>query len=70
MGTYRMAQLRKQKNITQLELANALGVSKGAVGMWEVGKRTPSLSMAKLIGQYFGVAVEEIEFGKNSNRDD
>lgn len=67
---YQIAQLRKQKNITQLELANALGVSKGAVGMWEVGKRTPSLSMAKLIGQFFGVAVEEIEFGENSNRDD
>jgi len=66
MAAYCMAELRKQKNITQLELANALGVSKGAVGMWEVGKRTPSLTMAKLISQYFGVAVEEIEFGKRN----
>lgn len=63
MDVYNIAELRKQKNMTQLELANALGVSKGAVGMWEVGKRTPSLSMAKLIGRYFGVAIEKIEFG-------
>lgn len=67
MKTCCIAELRKQKNVTQSELANALGVSKGAVGMWETGKRTPSLSMAKLIGQYFNVNVEEIEFGKRNN---
>ena len=35
----RIKELRKEKGITQIELADAMGLSKGTVAMWEVGKR-------------------------------
>jgi len=38
----RLKVLRAEKGITQVELADMLGVSKGTVGMWETGKRMPS----------------------------
>lgn len=35
----RIKELRKEKGITQIELADAMGLSKGTVAMWEVGKK-------------------------------
>ena len=35
----RIKELRKEKEITQVELAEAIGLSKGTIAMWEVGKR-------------------------------
>ena len=35
----RIKELRKENGITQIELADAMGLSKGTVAMWEVGKR-------------------------------
>lgn len=57
-----MAELRRKINITQEELAAKIGVSKGAIGMYETGKRTPSLHRAKKIAQFFGVALEDLRF--------
>lgn len=37
----RLKQLRKEKGMTQIELAQTLGVSSGTVAMWETGKRKP-----------------------------
>lgn len=37
----RLKQLRKEKGMTQIELAQSLGVSSGTVAMWETGKRKP-----------------------------
>lgn len=37
----RLKQLRKEKGLTQIELAQSLGVSSGTVAMWETGKRKP-----------------------------
>ena len=39
----RLKQLRKEKGLTQVTLAETLGVSKGTVAMWETGKRMPSI---------------------------
>ena len=45
----RLKQLRKEKGMTQLDLAQALGVSGGTVAMWETGKRKPQFeTLAKL----------------------
>ena len=41
----RLKQLRKEKGITQTDLAKALSVSSGTVAMWEIGKRKPSFEM-------------------------
>lgn len=37
----RIKELRKTHGYTQITLAEALGVSKGTVAMWETGKRAP-----------------------------
>ena len=37
----RLKEIRKKKGYTQVNLAEALGVSKGTVAMWETEKRTP-----------------------------
>lgn len=45
MGTDRIKQLRKQKGLTQKEMAEAVGVGVSTVAMWESGKRTPSFKL-------------------------
>ena len=42
MGKSRIKQLRKENRLTQVELADKLGVSVSTVAMWETGKRTPN----------------------------
>lgn len=37
----RLKKVRKERGYTQVSLAEALGVSKGSVAMWETGKRNP-----------------------------
>lgn len=64
--THSMVELRKERNITQEELASEIGMSKGAIGMYETGKRAPSLKRAKQIAQFFGIAVDEIEFARET----
>lgn len=39
----RLKQLRKERHMTQADLANVLGVAKGTVAMWEMGREIPVL---------------------------
>ena len=39
----RLRQLRKERNLTQKELANLIGVKNSVISFYEVGDRTPSL---------------------------
>lgn len=59
-----MVELRRKLDITQEELAANIGVSKGAIGMYETGKRTPSLNRAKQIAQFFGITLEDLVFSQ------
>lgn len=54
----RLKSLRIEKNIGQVELANALGVSKGVISLWENNLREPSMSNIKVIAIYFGVTSD------------
>ena len=53
MGENRIKELRKQKGLTQVELAKALNVSKGAVAMWETGQRTPTFEYLRPMSMLF-----------------
>ena len=57
-----LAELRAEKNMTQRELAKKLDISSGAIGMYESGKRTPTLNRAKEIARLFNVPVEYLVF--------
>lgn len=52
--------LRKQKGLTQEELAAALYVSRTAVSKWESGRGYPSIDSLKAIAAYFSVTVDEL----------
>ncbi|MGB9866577.1 MAG: LexA family protein [Bacillota bacterium] len=54
----RLTELRKSKNLSQDGLARLLGVSRGAVSMWEIGQRVPDRAMLGRIADLFGVSVD------------
>lgn len=53
---------RAKRNITQAELADALGVSRQTINSMELNKFVPSTVLALRIAQYFKVKVEDIFF--------
>lgn len=56
----KLQELRKQKGLTQEELAQALFVSRTAVSKWESGRGYPNLESLKAIAGFFGVTVDEL----------
>lgn len=55
-----VSQLRKQKNVTQEELARALGVSRQTIVAIEKGNYIPSLLLGLKIANFFEKKVEEV----------
>ena len=53
MAKNRIKELRKEKGLTQVELGKALNVSKGAIAMWETGKRTPTFEYLRPMSMLF-----------------
>ena len=53
----RLKELRKEKKITQKELADNLGISKRTLGYWENGERQIKPDKAPALADYFGVSV-------------
>lgn len=51
---------RAIKNITQEELAAAVGVTRKTINTIENGKYTPSTTLALRLARYFGIPVEEL----------
>lgn len=52
---------RKQKNLTQRQLAQKLGIAPAYLSQIEVGVRTPALHLSVRIARFFGVDVDELE---------
>ena len=53
-----LKQLRLEFGIGQVELAKALGVSKGIISLWENGLREPNLSSLISLAKYFKVSID------------
>lgn len=60
----RICLLRKRLNWSQSELAERLRVSPSAVGMYEQGRREPSLSVTVQLGRVLGVSTDYLLTGK------
>ena len=54
----RIKKLRKKKGISQLQLAEAVGVKKNTVSTWERGTRKPDFAALQLLSDYFEVSFE------------
>lgn len=55
--------LRKQKNLTQEELAEVLFVSRTAISKWESGRGYPSIDSLKAVSKFFGITIDELLSG-------
>ena len=63
----RVAQLRKEKNMTQMELADRMGVSYQAVSNWERGNSMPDISKLGDLSEILGISIDEL-LGKEDIR--
>ncbi len=56
----RLKELREEKGLTQVQLAKECGISKGAIGHWELNKRVPNLDAVIVLADYFQVSLDYI----------
>lgn len=59
-----IAKLRRQNNMTQLALAEKLGVSDKAVSKWESGQGYPDITLFPMIAELFGVSIDYLMLGE------
>ncbi|TBL70854.1 helix-turn-helix domain-containing protein [Paenibacillus thalictri] len=54
----RILQLREQRQLTQKELAHAIGISRATLSHYENNRRQPDLDTLNKIAEYFEVSVD------------
>lgn len=54
----KLVSLRKQKGLTQMELAEELHVSRQAISRWEVGDAMPGMDNLRLLSKLYEVSVD------------
>ena len=65
-----ISELRKEKKLTQKELAEKIIVSDKAVSRWETGKGYPDVTSLVSLSEYFDVSVNELLAGKRLTVED
>lgn len=55
-----IATLRKEKSMTQLQLAEKMGVTDKAVSKWERNLSCPDIDSLPLLAEIFGISVDEL----------
>lgn len=65
-----ISELRKEKKLTQKELAEKINVSDKAVSRWETGKGYPDVTSLVSLSEYFDVSVNELLAGKRLTVED
>lgn len=67
IGT-RIAELRNTSKLTQIELAEKLGVTDRAVSKWETGAGYPDITLLPLLADVFNVSIDYLLRGKSQVR--
>lgn len=60
----KLAYLRKEQGLTQLELAEAVHVTRQAVSRWEVGTSVPTTENLACLSRIYGVSVDDLLNGR------
>lgn len=60
----KLQELRKQKGLTQEELAEVLYVSRTAISKWESGRGLPHIESMKAISKFFSISLDELLSGE------
>lgn len=55
-----LKRIRKDRGVTQDELAKAIGVSRSAIGMYESGAREPDYETLEAIADFFNVTMDDL----------
>ncbi|MHA4216805.1 MULTISPECIES: helix-turn-helix domain-containing protein [Bacillus] len=55
-----IADKRKEKGITQEELAMYIGITKASVSKWETGQSYPDITFLPLLASYFNISIDEL----------
>ncbi len=63
-----LKELRKQKNLTQQEAADALYVSQKTISRWETGEGIPDVSIIAEVAKFYNVTVDDILNGEKQDR--
>ena len=66
IGTF-LKLLRKEKNLTQEQLAERLGVSNRTVSRWENGNNMPDISLLSEIAEFYDVSIPELIYGERKS---
>lgn len=65
-----MAMLRKEKGLTQSQLADILNVSNKSISRWENGKTLPDISLYESICSVFNISITELLYAKKMDADE
>lgn len=60
--------LRKGRKLTQDQIADHFGISRGAVSNYEIGRRKPSITELQAFAEFYGVPLDY--FGESSQKDE
>ena len=66
----KIAELRKAKNMTQLELANRLNITDKAVSKWERDISCPDINTFPKLAEILGVSVDELLQASTSSKEE
>lgn len=69
MGKF-IAELRKEKNKTQEELADILKVNVKSISRWENGKTMPDLSLLSILSKELNVEISELLNGRRMSKEE
>ena len=65
-----IAKCRKEKNLTQSELAEQLGVSDKTISNWENARCMPDLSLFKPLCEILGISINELLSGERIKKEE
>ena len=65
----KLVALRKQKGLTQMDLAEQLNVSRQAISRWEVGAAVPSIDNLRILSDIYEISVDYLLDDDASNID-
>lgn len=64
-----LASLRKEKKLTQANLAELLNVTPQAISRWETGESIPDIKSLSLLSTFYEVSIDEIIKGEKENKE-
>jgi len=56
----KLKEMRKKANLTQVDVAERLNITQGAISQWEVGETLPSVAILPNIAELYGCSIDEL----------